>query len=130
MSNTQSNSPFEKLAFKHSVSTLFLLALYAAELMSRLVVAELPLLHLCQCCLASNLVQCPENTLVTSMLEQHICRPTAGVRIVLKSLFLSKMSILVIVILVKIQVVSDSICRFGIHIALSELEHLKQSSLC
>lgn len=130
MSNTQSKSPFEKLAFRHSVSTLFLLALYAAELMSRLVVAELPLLHVCQCCLATSLVQCPKNTAVTFMLEQHICRPTAGgVRIVLKSLFLSKMSVVVIAILVRIQVVSDSMCGFGIRVAFSVLELFRQSSL-
>lgn len=43
MSTIQSNAQFEKLAFKHSVSTLFLSALWAAEHMSRLKYSELPL---------------------------------------------------------------------------------------
>lgn len=44
MSTIQSNAQFEKLAFKHSVSTLFLSALWAAEHMSRLKYSELLLL--------------------------------------------------------------------------------------
>lgn len=50
-------------------------------------------------------------------------------RIVLKSLFLSKMSVVVIAILVRIQVVSDSMCGFGIRVAFSVLELFRQSSL-